>query len=477
MRKQDFSKLMYYLSALDKGDRAQFRDYLLSPIFNQKEEPRRLFDHILHHCLRDAPVELDDEIALQAVWPEGNGDPARLQKLKSALMNLYFSFLEFQHWQASPALSKAGLLHRLHDLHDESYFDLYYRKVKAELNQWPQQDWDLFTAELKLEKAMMRHQSAYGQRTHENHLDIATRAMQKVVQGHVLKFAYLYANQQQIVGANTPDWIQAYMAQLPYADVEGEPLLEVYFLLNATLKPDTDLAQLNLLKEKLLAHTDRWSMEVAENIFTGTINNFTRFSQRTGQNLLAPIFELFQSKVETLHRKGGARMDPSTLKNIVFVGARMGEFEWVRILLAEVAEWLEDDAPETTLAYNQGILHFYQKDFAQAKRHFNLALADVKDVFYAYDARLHLLMCLYETGDSLGMESLVHSFRMLLGRSGRISESHKKKYLEWVRLFRKMLGIPLHDQFRLQQLRAEIDLLAASAGKNWLLDKVDSLLA
>ena len=473
MRKQELSKLIYFLAALDVAERAHLRDYLHSPVFNQKVEPRLLYDYILEHCLKRNIQEMEDDKAVQAVWPDGKGDLARLQKLKSALMNLYLSFLEFQHWQSTPVRSKAGLLHRLNDIHDESYFELYYRKIKAELPKLPQQDMDTFSAELDIEMARLRHKLANGIRSNENHLDIAAKAMEKVVQGQVLKFAFLIANQRHIVGAKMPAWIQAYMANLQYADVEGEPLLEIYFLLFFTMDAQTELDQLNLLKDKLLLHASRWSKHVAENLYTGTLNNFARFSQRTGKNLLGPIFELYQSMVETLYRNGAEKLNRSHFKNIVLIGTRLGQFEWVTEFISEAKYWLEDDNPDTTIAYNTGVLHFYQKDFISAKRFFNRALTDVSDVFYEYDGRLFLLMCYYETHDTLGMESLVHSFRMLLGRSGRVSEKHKKIYTDLIRLFRKMLGIPPNDQFRLQQLKTEIERLPMSPGKSWLLEKVE----
>lgn len=476
MRKQELSKLMYYMASMDEADRNQFRDYLHSPVFNKKEEPRLLYSFILQHCLGSSVAEIADEAAIQVVWPGGNGNSPRLQKLKTALMNLYFSFLEFQHWERSPILSKVGLLHRLNDIHDESYFEHYYRNLKKEIPQLPYQDLNSLTANLELEMEMIRHQLAHGGRSKENHLDLARKAMERVVQGKVLEFAFLIANQRQIVGAQMPEWIQSYMANLQFHQLEGEPLLEIYFLLYLTLDPETNLAQFILLKEKVLAFAPKCSLLVADNLFTGTLNNFSRFSQRTGFNLLEPIFELYQSMVETLQRKGAQRLNRPHFKNIVLIGARLGQFEWVKQFISEASKWLEGEAIETTLDYNKGVLHFYQKEYSMAKRFLNKAIGDANEVFYEYDGRLYLLMCLYETGDSLGMESLVHSFRMLLGRSGRISEKHKRNYLGFVRLFRKMLGIPLNDQFRLQQLKAEIERLTNSAAKSWLLEKVEQLL-
>ena len=89
--------------------------------------------------------------------------------------------------------------------------------------------------------------------------------------------------------------------------------------------------------------------------------------------------------------------------------------------------------------------------------------------------RAYLLMCYYEVGDSIGMESLVHSFRMFLSRSDRVSDSHRESYLEFMRVFRRVLATPPKDNARLQVLKSDIDSLKFSAGKSWLLKKVTQL--
>jgi tetratricopeptide (TPR) repeat protein len=475
MHNHQFSKLIYFLATLDGEGKALFRAYLHSPVFNQKTEACGLYDFILEHCLLGVPREIDDGAAVLAVWPEGNGDAAKLKKLKTALMNLLLAFFEFQHWRESPAWARLGMMHRMQATGDETYFDHYYGKVGQELLDLPQQDIATYAAKLDLELVMMRHRQAQGFRSNDSHIDIAAKAMERLVQGQVLKFAFLFANQGRIVGGDMPHWIQYFLAKLQYADVEGEPLLEIYFLLLATMDAQTELKQLLALKEKLHAQASRSPWHEAHSLYSGTLNNFAQFSRRSGHNMLEPIFELHQSMVEMLYGSGKHRIDRSNFKNIVHVGARLGQFDWVANFIERAGDWLDDAVADIALAYNRGILYFYQKQFGKATKEFHHSLADVKDVFYAYDARLYLLMCYYETGDSLGMESLVHSFRMLLGRSGKLSDPHKDKYKALVRLFRKLLGIPPNDQFRLSKLKAEIEGLPMSSGKTWLLEKIAEL--
>lgn len=471
MRNLEFSKLIYFLSALSAEEQSLFRAYLHSPIFNEREEPRRLFDYIRKKCLQQPPRELNDAKALPMVWPKGDGDAAKLQKIKTLLMSLLVSFLEFRHWQGKPRFAKVGLLHWLNNLGDESYFDQYYRKIKSELEEAPQLGLEMLNAQFELEMSLLQHQQIFGARSRDNHLTAAQAAMESLVNGHLLKFAFLLANQRMIVGAELPAWISDHIVRFRHEDLSPTPLLQIYFLLFSTSSDDIQRQDLEVLKQLVITHAGLCAGHEASDIYTGTINNVTRYSKATGENMLETIFELYQNFVEQVVVRLGGQLSNSHFKNVVFVGARLGRFEWVADFIVRGAAWLEGDDVPTTLDYNHGILHFYRRDFEVATRYFNRVLIDVKDVFYAFDTRCYLLMCYYEAEDIQGMESLAHSFRMLVERSDRVSEYHKQSYLAFLRVFRKALGTPAHDAGRNSQLQSEIELLPLSPWKAWLMEK------
>jgi hypothetical protein len=475
MRNLEFSKLIYFLSALPAEEQSLFRAYLHSPIFNEREEPRRLFDFIRKRCLQQPPRELNDAKALPVVWPKGDGDAAKLQKIKTLLMSLLVSFLEFRRWQGKPRFAKVGMLHWLNDVGDESYFDQYYRKIKSELEEAPQLGLEMLSAQFELEMTLLQHQQSFGARSKDNHLLAAQASMENLVNGHLLKFAFLLANQSMIVGAELPEWITDHIRRLRLRDLSPIPLLEIYFLLFATYGEDCTRQDLELLKERVIAHAGQCTRQEAFDIYTGTINNVSRYSKTTGENMLETIFELYQGLVEQVVHKLGGSLNPSHFKNVVFVGSRLGKFEWVAAFLQDCAAWLEGEDAATTLDYNHGILHFYKREFAVAIRYFNRVLVDVKDVFYVFDTRCYLLMCYFETEDIQGMESLAHSFRMLVERSDRVSELHKQGYLAFLRVFRKALGTPVYDAGRNSQLQSEIALLPLSPWKAWLTEKTGVL--
>ena len=84
-------------------------------------------------------------------------------------------------------------------------------------------------------------------------------------------------------------------------------------------------------------------------------------------------------------------------------------------------------------------------------------------------------MAYYETGETQGMESLLHSFRMLVDRSQLLPPSQIEKYQNFIRLYRKLITTPPKAEGRISQLRDQINRLPPYYGKEWLLLKVDQL--
>lgn len=478
MRNPGYSKLVYFLSAFGQGERKQFRDFINSPVFNKQEEPRQLYTYIEKYCLKKELKEINDAKATAFIWKGGTTGASKLNKVKTTLLNLCIEYLEFRNWQKRPGKQKIGLLEELNSLEDQSYFDQYYRKALHSLEKSQEKNLGMYNIRLEMESQQLIFRQIHESRSEKNHLLATLDALENHILAYVLKFAYAAVNQSRIIGqGDLPEWIREYAGQVRWEQVEGEPLLEIYFLLYQTRLPGEHSKELQRLKALIIANASDFAPEESYDLYTGALNNISRQRQLGGFNLLNEIFDLYESMVEIYAKDKGKGLIPWHFKNIVSIGSRLKRFEWVDAFLNEGPSLLalDDEGIQRALEYNRGVFHFYRGDFEIAQKYFHLILPGVKDIFYASDARAYLLMCYYETGDSLGMESLVHSFRMFLSRSDRVSESHKESYLEFMRVFRKVLSTPPKDDVRLQQLKTDIDDLKFSSGKSWLLEKVSEL--
>ncbi len=476
MRKNGYSKLLYLLSLVPASERLRLRDYLHSPIFNKREEPRLLYDHLCATCLVEPILEIDDVAAAGAVWPGETYEDGRLQKLKSVLVQLVLGYLEFRHAERHSATGQVALIEELNELDDARLLPQMYPKVEAALR--PTQDLDALRLRLTLQTTYMKHLHQHAPRSTENHLPETMHAWEQFSMGQNLQLAYVAANQGQIVGAlQMPDWLLRAVEHISLDMVQDDAFLEIYYWLYHTRLPGAALQDLQRLKALVVSHTPHCTRAVAGDIYTGTLNNFNRQVQLAGVTMLQEVFELYQSMVAVYARSLGGRLHAAHFKNIVALGLRLGEREWVQAFLGKGAEILEMQGEDLNLAldYNHGIFHFSLGEYKLAARRLNAVIGNAKDVYYAANTRVYLLMCFFEMGDSLGMESLLNSFRMYLRRNEQVAEGRREVYLSFLKVFGKMLGTPTKDKIRLRKLRREIEGLKSSIGKEWLLQKCEAL--
>ncbi len=475
MRNTRHSKLIYFLATLSPTDRKSFREFLASPIFNKQEPPRLLFAFIEKHCLKEEINELDAQKAGQFIWKGKKATPSKLEKVKSRLLALFMEYLAFRNWQGDKQNHQIRQVEELIRMGEESYIDQYFRKAETGMDPQVGGPQETYLHRLQLAALQLSHAHLHQGRTTNNSLVPVLNALDAYILANVLKFAFIDANRARILGHKSEGiWCTRVVEELPYEFVQQQPFLEIYFLLNQTISKDSDPEYLDRLQELTIHATSGYDAQEMYDIFTGTINNFSRQKQLDDRDLLERLFHLYEAMIQVyaIGKDGG--LVPWHVKNIVFIAARLGKFDWLDEFMDQVPALLRvtGEALETTMDYNLGVEQFYQGNFEGAIRHFHRVLPTARDIFYATDARAYLLMAFYETGDTLGMESLLHSFRMFISRGQKVSETHRKTYMTFMRLFRKALTIPRHEKLRLQELKAEIEGLSFSAGKLWLLQRI-----
>jgi hypothetical protein len=175
------------------------------------------------------------------------------------------------------------------------------------------------------------------------------------------------------------------------------------------------------------------------------------------------------------------KLPPETFKNIVQLRLSLGHTEWVARFLEQWEHQLSNDHGGCALVYNQAVLAFYEDRFGDCMRGMEIVLRDFKnDVFYGPAARGYLLMSAFEqekvAGDPLDLDTRIHAFRMYLIRENRIGETLKERYLNFVKVLRKLITLASDGdsprKSRSTKLLRDLDQLKPVASRNWLRKQV-----
>lgn len=465
------TKLLHFLQKIPPKDWSKFRQFLRSPYFNKEEDVVRLYDFYLNRCLKQVGEEPSETRTFDVLYPKKPFNLNRVRKLKRILVEMVVEYLTVSRFRKDPGRQGLLLLNCFNQEGETSYFDQYYQRTQKSIHEEGDSQEKLEKA-TQLERERYIYQQTHTPRNLDGSLKNAMETMEMSVLGQVLKYNYIHENQIQILGAGVGSqkpWILLLLNSLTESWRQLSPLPRLWYLLNRTqLAPD--IQGFAMLQEEVTHQIIQLAPDTAYDIFTAALNNYYRHHYLKGAALRREIFELYRVMVRDLIFAKEHEIPAEHYKNIVSIGARLQEFDWLNDFIEDATPYL--NAPkaerEAVRTYNLAILDFHQAKFQSAESRLHKALPDLKDIFYQLDSRLFLLQCYYENGNDQGMESLSHSFRMFVQGERQLSTDHKQRYLDFIRMYRRLISLNPGNHKGADKLISVIDSLNSRTGQDWL---------
>ena len=232
--------------------------------------------------------------------------------------------------------------------------------------------------------------------------------------------------------------------------------------------------------------SDRFSDEEALEIFGYALNycvrRATKGEFRFKQYTAAIYRELLNKGILLVDEK----LPPPMMKNIVIVHCVVGELDWVEDFLAGYRDRLREGSDPHHITYNEAILAIFRRQYPQAISKFKQVISHLKnDIFYELDARTNLLIAYFEHREQLELDEvddmyrLLESCRFFIERNQKISQVHKLKYGNFLRMFRRLLKLieatPVSAE-KMKQFHTEVKETQLLVSKNWLEEKAKPFL-
>ncbi len=466
-------KVAHFLFQFSRADRKFFRIFLESPVFNRREKVVVLYDFIITHLDRKPDLELDEEAAFRTIYPKEPFVVNKIRKLKSALLELVLEFLAFRDWKENYN-SEVNLIRALNEMGEDTYFLSYYQKAIKNLEK-EKLSLQFMRDKLALEMERSTFESSKGRGGNTEFIELM-KSVEASELTHILKFSFISLVREKIIGEQScPQLFRELIEQIDPQTMRN-PLPRMYYLLCTTLSPTSSWEDLQSLRSLLQEYGDQIESDEIRDIYLGAINNFNRQESYPKAEVFPELWTLNWDMYDLLVRSRGFSLSNGQYKNMVMIGCRLGKFDLIKEFLNEASHHLAGsrEEAEEVQGFNQGVLDFYQENYEAAERAFNRTFKKIPDIFYELDARAYLLMIYFQTGNTIGMESLMHSFRIYLEREERVSSFHRKSYGDFIRFYRRMVSLRPDDKKKIEKLSNEIAQSEMRTGQNWLLDKLQA---
>jgi tetratricopeptide (TPR) repeat protein len=212
--------------------------------------------------------------------------------------------------------------------------------------------------------------------------------------------------------------------------------------------------------------------ELAE-IYSTIINYCSIQINKGNSKFLAQLFDFYKEVVSQDILLEDQSFSPYHFKNIVVIGLRLKEFNWIEAFITDYAPLLPENQRDNSLSFNLAQLYFYQKKYDLVIK--TLQSVEYDDYIYNLNSKTMLICTYYDTGETDALFFLLDSFRAFLNRNNHIPDNRKELYRNFVSIAKKLAKMTPKDEKAKQKLTLELEQTKNVASKNWLLEKLAEL--
>lgn len=468
------TKLIHYLSSLSKVEFNAFGRFVSSPFLNANYQCIKLLDELSVYYPEFDGDKVTKERIYGKLYPKEKFDMQKLRYLMTDLTRLFEDYIAYQEYNDSQSIKKRYLVDALNKRKLVKYAAQHQRQAFEQLESQPYRDTDFYSNLLLVQEGAYLLSAAQDDRSLDSDLQSISDNMDVAYLAKKLKYTCEIINRMNVLDAKYElsflPYILDYLKTTPHTDT---PAIAVYHKILMTLTENKEETHYHDLKELLKKWNDSFSVKELRDTW-GFAQNYCIRKINTGN---AGYFEELFANYKFLLEKEVIIEDgflaQFDFKNIVTIGLRLKEFDWVEEFIEKYSHYLEPANRLNAVTYNQARLYYSHKKHKEALR--QLLSVEFTDVYYHLDSKVLLLKIYYELNDFEPLLSLIDTFRVYLRRNKLISDYQKLIYTNFARFVKKLTRVKLGSKKPVSEISTEIDIVKQVADIGWLKERVEEL--
>lgn len=465
------TKLVKVLLTFNQEELRGFKRFLSSKIFNQHKMASRLFDIIRKQLMLKNP-NLAKEFIYSQLHPNSSLNVSRLTTYTYYLFKVVERYLAFQEIYNNPHNEKIALCKAYRKKNMETLFLSSLNSSKQALAKSPFNDAEFHQLQHQLEEekynSIVEKKRATATNLQQvlNSLDVSYFAQRLKQSCEILAHKSVY-NEDYDLG----------MIDEVIKEIERQQLLKIpaislyYYVYLAQTKADNTF-YFKELKHQLTNHYSLFDQQEIRSIFILAINIGIRYLNQGKTEVMQELLELYKNGVEQKLLLSNNILSRFTYKNMIALGVRLEQFEWVEQFLHQYKDSLEPAYKEESFQYNKARLFYGKKAYEDAIPILALSSAS-DDVYINLDAKLLLAIIYYEISNLDALETLLNNFKTFIRRKNMIGYQ-RLNYQNFIACLNKLVYTNLYDKSDANKLLEEIQNIQPLPNKYWFINQLTS---
>ncbi len=467
------TKTISTLSVLSPAEWKQLKTFLDSGLGGPSALALKLYRYLSVYFPFTTNKGLDREKVYEALFGNGNFDD---KKLRYALTDLYqhaCGFLKYKALDSDVGESRflLGTLLAQRGA-DKAYLSLYPTD-DIDLTVDAYENAEHYLNRHRLSFIHMNHYLPRQKRDQSNPVEMVSRNLDIYFIAKKLQLLCEIINVQNVKAVNYEFLMRDEIVSLvETGQFNNIPIIAVYYRIYKTLtEPDRD-DHFKDLKTLLIEYGSRFEKEELRDMYQYVMNYCIKKINQGVTEYISVLFEIYRTVLERKVIYSGNYLSQWDFKNIVVIGIRAGQQNWV---LSFIEKFSNDLLPgERSNAYTYNLAYYY---FSIGNYHRSLNLlrqVEFTDLYYQLDMRAILLKCYFETDEQETLFYHVAAFRVFLNRNRLISEYQRTIYRNLLKYTTQLVRANGNKR-KITVIKNEIESVKQIADLNWLRKKMEEV--
>ncbi|HHH50644.1 MAG TPA: hypothetical protein ENK52_06670 [Saprospiraceae bacterium] len=475
------NKLIQLLNTFSKKEMTRFGEFVESPYFNKHIEVRNLIHYFERIFPKFTEKNCDRGVIAKQLLVTKKNNSNQLPIIFTYSLRLLEQFLVQENLKQNKFQQSVALLLELRKKQQNKHYLKKLESLESDLEKYPLRD-KIYYKNKFLTAA--ESDSYYIQTSRSFDMDESLQRKQNFLElyfiAETLSDACEMLTRSAIVKTDYDSrFLESIIKELNthLDDYNNAPAIIVYYKIYQMLShQEDDYFQ----KAKIVVNKNErfFLKEELYKIYNYLVSYSIAQINNNKVNYLRELFELYKRLLEKelIFEKG--QLSEWYYKNIVTVGLRLEEKDWVGRFIEQYKSLLPTEAFENAYSFNLASFYYSTSQFDKVLS--LLLKVEYTDLRYSLGAKALLLRTYYELDAYDAFLSLSDAFQQYIKRNKKMSDHRKQGFYNLLKYAKRIVQIKTElpyqsknkSQKELKKLSTEIEQEANIINKAWLKEKV-----
>ncbi len=467
MAEVEKSQLLALLRCLTTKELKEVRKFLISPLFNQRKDVVDLFD-LLIKKIKKGKLDFNKEQIFLRIYPSKKFNAQGLRQVQSWLQKLIEKYLAYQSFMDNDIEVKLKMLTIFRERNLPRHLQKSINEIENLLGSTKLRNVEYYqnSFALDFEKQIASSTKRMSARNFEalsKNLDYAfiVKKLHQACLTVAHQAVYHFEIDQGI--------LSEILAYIEKKNLKDNPSIASYWYCYMALSHPEEKELFTHFKNLLLEHQQRFSKTELRDLYLLAINYCIRRLNDGDKYFAREGFSLYQTALASDLLLLDEVMSRFTFRNIVAIGLKIKEYDWVEKFINEYQPFLEEAYKESAYALNLATLEYDRNNLNLVLQH--LQVADHKDLLMNLSAKTLAAKTYFELDEIMLLESHLQTMQIFIQRK-KVIGYHRKNYLNFIRYLKKIISLPEFAKDKKWSLREKILAEEILTEKEWLIAKI-----